>query len=79
MRTSNNPQFNRYYELHCINYHLRLKGLQPKTIEAYSRAMRSIRDYFGHGRNAGYPAPPVQIRTCATNAYGSYLECLAQS
>jgi len=44
MRTSNNPQFNHYYEQHCK--HLKLKGLQPKTIEAYSRALRRIGDYF---------------------------------
>ncbi len=44
MKTSNNPQFNRYYELHCK--HLKLKGLQPKTIDAYSRALRRIGDYF---------------------------------
>jgi integrase/recombinase XerD len=44
MRTSNNPQFNHYYELHCK--HLKLKGLQPKTIEAYTRALRRIGDYF---------------------------------
>ena len=44
MRTSNNPQFNHYYELHCK--HLVLKGLQPKTIDAYSRALRRIGDYF---------------------------------
>jgi integrase/recombinase XerD len=44
MRTSNNPQFNRYYELR--SRHLKLKGLQPKTIDAYSRAMRRIGDYF---------------------------------
>jgi len=44
MRTSNNPQFNRYYELHCK--HLVLKGLQPKTIDAYTRALRRIGDYF---------------------------------
>jgi len=44
MKTSNNPQFNRYYELHCK--HLRLKGLQPKTIEAYSRAIRRLGDFF---------------------------------
>jgi putative ATPase len=31
----------------------------------------------GHSRNAGCLAPPVQIRTCATNAYGSYLGYLA--
>ncbi|WP_177313710.1 IS1595 family transposase [Marinobacter gelidimuriae] len=30
----------------------------------------------GRSRNAGHPAPPAQIRTCATNAYGSYLECI---
>ena len=44
MKTSNNPQFNRYYELHCK--HLKLKGLQPKAIDAYSRALRRIGDYF---------------------------------
>jgi len=44
MKTSNHPQFNRYYELHCK--HLKLKGLQPKTIDAYSRALRRIGDYF---------------------------------
>ncbi len=25
------------------------------------------------GRDAGYPAPPAQIRTCPIKAYGSYL------
>jgi len=44
MRTSNSPQFNHYYELHCK--HLKLKGLQPKTIDAYTRALRRIGDYF---------------------------------
>jgi hypothetical protein len=29
------------------------------------------------GRNAGYPAPPAQIRTCSFPAYGSYFECMA--
>jgi len=28
---------------------------------------------FYRGRDDGYPPPPAQIRTCATNAYGSYL------
>jgi len=46
MKTSNNPQFNRYYELHCK--HLKLKGLQPKTIDAYSRGVRRIGDYFDY-------------------------------
>ena len=44
MKTSNDPQFNHYYELH--HKHLRLKGLQPKTIEAYTRALRRIGNYF---------------------------------
>jgi len=44
MKTSNNQNFNHYYELHCK--HLKLKGLRPKTIDAYSRAIRRIGDYF---------------------------------
>ncbi len=39
-----NPQFKKYYHKHqkC----LKLNGLQPKTIEAYSRAIRRIGNYF---------------------------------
>ncbi len=44
MKTSNDPKFNRYYELHCK--HLKQKGLQPKTIDAYSHAIRRIGEYF---------------------------------
>ena len=40
MNYSNNAKFNAYYERHCK--HLRLKGLRPKTIEAYARAIRRI-------------------------------------
>src|SRR5690606_22544124 len=32
---------------------------------------------FSRGRNAGHPAPPAQIRTCATNASGSCFESTA--
>ena len=40
-------KFNHYYSQHCK--HLKLKGLQPKTIDAYSRAIRRIGEYFeGH-------------------------------
>jgi site-specific recombinase XerD len=47
MKPSIESQFNHYYSQHCK--HLKLKGLQPKTIEAYSRAIRRIGDYFdGH-------------------------------
>ena len=35
-----------------------------------------VDETIGRSRNAGHPAPPAQIRTCATNAYGSYLEYL---
>jgi site-specific recombinase XerD len=38
--------FKRDYQAHL--QHLRLKGLQPKTIEAYARAIRRIGDYFDH-------------------------------
>jgi len=39
-----NPQFNKYYRKHLKL--LKLNGLQPKTIEAYSRAIRRIGNYF---------------------------------
>ncbi|MDO8948856.1 MAG: site-specific integrase [Desulfocapsaceae bacterium] len=38
------PQFNTYYQKHLKC--LKLGGLQPKTIEAYSRAIRRIGNYF---------------------------------
>ena len=38
------PQFNQYYQKH-LKY-LKLKGLRPKTIDAYSRAIRRIENYF---------------------------------
>ena len=38
--------FDRQYQTHLK--HLRLKGLQPKTIEAYSRAIRRIGNHFDH-------------------------------
>ena len=44
MKTPNNEQFKQKYDLHCK--HLKLKGLQPKTIDAYSRAIRRIGGTF---------------------------------
>ena len=41
-----NAHFNRQYQTHLK--HLKLKGLQPKTIDAYARAIRRIGDYFAH-------------------------------
>lgn len=46
MKTLNESKFNHFYAQHCK--HLKLKGLQPKTIEAYSRAIRRIGDYFNY-------------------------------
>ena len=40
----NDPQFKKYYQKH-LKY-LKLKGLQPKTIDAYSRAIIRIGNYF---------------------------------
>lgn len=43
-RLPKDPEFNKYYSTHCK--YLKLNGLQPKTIEAYSRALRRIGNYF---------------------------------
>jgi len=40
----NNPHFDKLYTKHLK--HLKLAGYQPKTIEAYGRAMRRIGNYF---------------------------------
>jgi site-specific recombinase XerD len=42
--------FDRLYQSHLK--HLKLKGLQPKTIEAYARAIRRAGAYFGHRLDA---------------------------
>lgn len=46
MNTAASAHFDRQYELHLK--HLKLKGLQPKTIEAYARAIRRLGGYFSH-------------------------------
>lgn len=46
MSAPSDGHFKRQYESHLK--HLRLKGLQPKTIEAYARAIRRIGDYFAY-------------------------------
>ncbi|MCP4271780.1 MAG: recombinase, partial [Gammaproteobacteria bacterium] len=40
MEALSESNFNKNYQTHLK--HLRIKGLQPKTIEAYSRAIRRI-------------------------------------
>lgn len=44
MKASNGRDFAQDYAVHL--QHLKLKGLQPKTIEAYSRAIRRVGEYF---------------------------------
>lgn len=44
MTSSSAADFKQNYETHLK--HLKLKGLQPKTIEAYARAIRRIGQYF---------------------------------
>ena len=46
MTPSASATFTRNYETHLK--HLKLKGLQPKTIDAYARAVRRIGTYFDH-------------------------------
>jgi len=46
MTKPSNAEFDRQYQTHLK--HLKLKGLQPKTIEAYSRAIRRIGAHFDH-------------------------------
>ena len=46
MTTPSTAAFDRQYQTHLK--HLKLKGLQPKTIEAYSRAIRRIGKHFDY-------------------------------
>jgi integrase/recombinase XerD len=43
---STKADFDQHYQTHLK--HLKLKGLQPKTIDAYSRAIRHMGDYFDY-------------------------------
>lgn len=49
MTSSSKSTFKRNYQTHL--QHLKLKGLQPKTIEAYSRAIRRVGEYFDYQIN----------------------------
>jgi len=44
IKTPNDSKFKKYFSIH--KKHLALKGLQPKTIDAYSRAIKRIYNYF---------------------------------
>ena len=44
MTNASSGHFDRQYQTHLK--HLKLKGLQPKTIDAYARAIRRLGEYF---------------------------------
>jgi|ERR1035437_2334571 site-specific recombinase XerD len=46
MKKNPADHFDRQYQTHLK--HLKLKGLQPKTIEAYSRAIRRVGEHFDY-------------------------------
>ncbi len=46
MTTDTTEHFDRQYQTHLK--HLKLKGLQPKTIDAYARAIRRLGGYFSN-------------------------------
>jgi site-specific recombinase XerD len=46
MKTPSDAHFKRQYDTHLK--HLQLKGLRPKTIEAYARAIRRVGAYFDY-------------------------------
>ena len=46
MTASSEATFKQHYQTHLK--HLKLKGLQPKTIDAYARALRRIGAYFDY-------------------------------
>jgi len=49
MTSSSESDFKKNYEKHLK--HLKLKGLRPKTIDAYARAIRRIGEYFSYQIN----------------------------
>ena len=46
MKAPSNSTFKQNYEAHLK--HLQLKGLQPKTLEGYARAIRRIGQHFDY-------------------------------
>jgi site-specific recombinase XerD len=46
MESASPTEFDHLYQTHLK--HLKLKGLQPKTIDAYARAIRRVGEYFDH-------------------------------
>jgi len=49
---------------------------QARRFPRYSADTITLPDTWQSTRDARYRAPPAQIRTCGTPAYGSHLGCL---
>lgn len=58
IETPKDPKFKRIYTKHCKL--LKLNGLQPKTVDAYSRAIRRIGRHFDYDLNR---SPLISLRT----------------
>ena len=54
MNPSTKAEFDQRYQTHLK--HRKLKGLQPKTIDAYSRTIRRMGDYFDYATDNLSPA-----------------------
>ena len=62
MTFSSSADFDRLYQ--SQRKHLKLKGLQPKTIEAYARAIRRAGGYFDRRIDALTEAQLIDYFTC---------------
>lgn len=67
MKPSKQVAFDAQYQSHLK--HLKLKGLQPKTIDAYARAIRRVGAYFNHQIDA---LTEAQLTDYFTDLIGSH-------
>ena len=71
------PGFNKYYQKHLKC--LKLNGFRPKTIDAYSRAIRRIGNYFDSqvdnltsDQILDYFTEPLELHSCSTVKFDLY-------
>jgi hypothetical protein len=67
MKPSKQVSFDQQYQSHLK--HLKLKGLQPKTIDAYAHAIRRVGAYFDHQIDA---LSEAQLTDYFTDLIGSH-------
>ena len=67
MKPTTPTQFDQQYQSHLK--HLKLKGMQPKTIDAYARAIRRVGAYFDHQIDA---LTETQLTDYFTDLIGSH-------